>query len=95
MNILISLSTRPESTFEPSSCPYCVQPHFGIVYTPLEHDLTTRRRSFSHDDPLVVTSDDIRPDWEEKKKQMEMERALEEQRIALAHARRRQMEVLK
>ncbi|TPX46636.1 hypothetical protein SeMB42_g02313 [Synchytrium endobioticum] len=25
---------RPETNFEPATCPYCVEPHFGIVYKP-------------------------------------------------------------
>jgi hypothetical protein len=38
--------------------------------------------------------DDVRPDWQIRKQQLEHERALEQQRIALHHARRRQMEFL-
>ncbi|RKO90970.1 hypothetical protein BDK51DRAFT_31242 [Blyttiomyces helicus] len=25
---------RPESNYEPASCPYCVEPHFGVIYAP-------------------------------------------------------------
>jgi hypothetical protein len=43
---------------------------------------------------LFANVDDVRPDWQIRKQQMEHERALEQQRIALHHARRRQMEYL-
>ncbi|KAJ3305180.1 SNF1-interacting protein [Kappamyces sp. JEL0829] len=142
---------RPEQTFEPAPCPYCVTPHFGIVYHPVgsvgwklkwpvqdevaplegsaseqqELDITDsplqrnsqtsaapnnsgpdgaveletkpeipkyRRKSLGHKHPSVLTSDDIRPDWQQKKQKLEMERVLDQQRQALASARRRQME---
>ncbi|BDD57896.1 SNF1-interacting protein [Monascus purpureus] len=87
---------------EPSACPFCVQPEFGVTYTPppfrrgLAHALdpnarlamnatssasstsslppgdalptTGRRRgaSLSANDPAVVTTDKIRPDWAQK-----------------------------
>jgi hypothetical protein len=38
--------------------------------------------------------DSIRPDWEQKKALAERKKMQEQQRIALAHARRRQMEFL-
>jgi hypothetical protein len=38
--------------------------------------------------------DDIRPDWQQRKAQLEYEKKLEEERIALAHARRRQADFL-
>ncbi|KAI0315515.1 hypothetical protein OF83DRAFT_348274 [Amylostereum chailletii] len=82
---------------DPACCPYCVQDHFGVVYTPppwraglgsegsslpqwpdspnrSQHSLQgaptpgkqKRRKSFGHEDPDVVTTDHIRPDWESK-----------------------------
>ena len=41
---------------------------------------------------IFLYTDDIRPDWKQKKQKMELNRILEQQRIALAAARRRQME---
>lgn len=38
--------------------------------------------------------DDLRPDWQQRKQEMERKRQLEEQRAALNHARRRQIQVL-
>ncbi|CAL1704221.1 unnamed protein product [Somion occarium] len=83
---------------EPACCPYCVQPNFGVVYTPppwragigsegatppswpdsprgqtpqtLDAPpsslMKRRRKSFSAESPDVVTTDQIRPDWEAK-----------------------------
>ncbi|KAL1955252.1 hypothetical protein VTO42DRAFT_8850 [Malbranchea cinnamomea] len=89
---------------EPASCPFCVQPEFGVTYSPppFRRGLTyapsngfhplaansstassssslatgtlkslptgTRRRatSLSADDPTVITTDRIRPDWAQK-----------------------------
>lgn len=74
---------------EPSNCPYCATPNFGVTY---DHPVTrrigvqglapssfvledtndtpsassVRRGSIPAVDPLVVTSDSIRPDWEIK-----------------------------
>ncbi|KAJ3319798.1 SNF1-interacting protein [Boothiomyces sp. JEL0866] len=94
---------RPETTFDPAECPYCCQPHFGVVYNAFHssgfkqrysNDGSTRRKSISHQHPTVVTSDDLRPDWQQRKQDMERKRQLEEQRAALNHARRRQIQVL-
>lgn len=87
---------------EPSACPFCVQPEFGVTYTPPSfrrglvyaanpntrqpiypaspvsssssltpengNQQTGRRRaaSLSANDPAVVTTDRIRPDWAQK-----------------------------
>ncbi|KAJ9228759.1 hypothetical protein DTO169E5_9069 [Paecilomyces variotii] len=87
---------------EPSACPFCVQPEFGVTYTPppfrrglvyagnpnarqsaypvspvssssslapkSANQQTGRRRatSLSANDPAVVTTDKIRPDWAQK-----------------------------
>jgi hypothetical protein len=63
---------RPEPSFDPASCPYCVQPNFGIIYEPFNstafrerqrinsgknEDLNSyRRKSVSHQHPSVVTT---------------------------------------
>ncbi|KAK9763405.1 SNF1-interacting protein [Basidiobolus ranarum] len=62
-----------------ATCPYCVEPNFGIVYeapfdvtfytggyksTVLSKDtVKVRKGSIHHNSPEVVTSDDIRPDY--------------------------------
>ncbi|KAJ5728591.1 uncharacterized protein N7483_003099 [Penicillium malachiteum] len=60
---------------EPSACPFCVQPEFGVTYAapPFRRGLTYavdpgRRRatSLSATDPGVVTTDKVRPDWAQK-----------------------------
>ncbi|KAN0141271.1 hypothetical protein V8E53_001027 [Lactarius tabidus] len=83
---------------EPACCPFCVQEHFGIVYTPpfwrtgigcegwpspswpdspkdaqrtfdsmkAKAGKQRRSKSFDHNDPDVVTVDQIHPDWEAK-----------------------------
>lgn len=82
---------------DPAACPYCVQEHFGVVYTPppwrtgfgsdgaispwssdspkgSQPSIPSagypthkrRQKSFSADSPEVVTTDQIRPDWEAK-----------------------------
>ncbi|KAJ3467897.1 hypothetical protein MRS44_005461 [Fusarium solani] len=43
-------------TSEPSSCPYCQQPEFGV----------TRTHSLSANAPNVITTDRVRPDWAAK-----------------------------
>ncbi|KAI8894162.1 hypothetical protein BC833DRAFT_624204 [Globomyces pollinis-pini] len=95
---------RPESTFDPPTCPYCVQEHFGVVYHPVnspgfderytDSAVPQRRKSISHLNPIVVTSDDLRPDWQARKEEKERQRVLEQQRAAMAQARRRQLEFL-
>ncbi|KAJ1655050.1 SNF1-interacting protein [Dispira simplex] len=86
---------RQEPILAPTSCPFCVEPNFGIVYSPpyyarnrlsrppsqnslARHDTSqsayrrstdgtgqrqsrSRSRSLNHNDPGVITSDDIRP----------------------------------
>jgi hypothetical protein len=54
---------RSETTFEPAECPYCVQPHFGIVYHPPrstgykeKRESGLRKKSIGHQHPSVVTS---------------------------------------
>jgi hypothetical protein len=63
---------RPETNYEPASCPYCVQPHFGILYYPVNSEEynqrfgidippqsalnSQRRKSFSHTNEMVLTS---------------------------------------
>lgn len=98
---------RNESNYDPATCPYCVQPMFGIVYHPQgtpgfterwnveSEDIGKRRKSVGFSHPSVLTSDDLRPGWQDRKKQGELKRALEIQRVALSHARRRQMEALR
>ncbi|PYI06257.1 hypothetical protein BO78DRAFT_121286 [Aspergillus sclerotiicarbonarius CBS 121057] len=84
---------------EPSACPFCVQPEFGVTYAPPPFrrglayasdpssrpnitsplsstsslssgntPITGRRRatSLSANDPTVITTDRIRPDWAQK-----------------------------
>ncbi|PWY72523.1 C2H2 zinc finger protein [Aspergillus sclerotioniger CBS 115572] len=84
---------------EPSACPFCVQPEFGVTYAPPSFrrglayasdpssrpnitsplsstsslssgntPVTGRRRatSLSANDPTVITTDRIRPDWAQK-----------------------------
>ncbi|PWY71466.1 C2H2 zinc finger protein [Aspergillus heteromorphus CBS 117.55] len=84
---------------EPSACPFCVQPEFGVTYAPPLYrrglayasdlgarpnvasplsstsslssgntPITGRRRatSLSANDPTVITTDRIRPDWAQK-----------------------------
>lgn len=45
-----------------------------------------RRKSFAHDDPKVVTSDDIRPDWEQRVQKIRQEQI---RRAAAAASHRR------
>ncbi|KAJ5092203.1 hypothetical protein NUU61_007073 [Penicillium alfredii] len=95
-------SAETQLTSEPSACPFCVQPEFGVIYAPppFRRGLTYvadpntrpspnitspvsstsslssgnlptalgRRRatSLSANDPAVVTTDKVRPDWAQK-----------------------------
>ncbi|KAI8815115.1 hypothetical protein BJ742DRAFT_4708 [Cladochytrium replicatum] len=43
---------RPEATIDPAECPYCCQPHFGIVYYPLNANRTAHIHD--HDDASSV-----------------------------------------
>lgn len=56
---------RPEPSFDPACCPYCVMPDLGVVL----------RKGND-----VVLSDEIRPDWRKKKQEAEIERQINEAR---------------
>lgn len=84
---------RSDLNLDPCACPFCVEPDFGVVYSPtveIPDDTTqqvARRKSLSHLDSLVVSSDAIRPTFISRQQELAITRAAaENQRTRLAQS---------